>query len=191
MLLSVFDVLRIFEALQVFFYKLLLEWGKTEEDFESSIFLEAQKYYFAFEIKAYFFFEMLMFATLFRRSPTLWKSKFKMTTLFRRCLALFNSTLKYTMVFQRCWTLLISTLTYTTLFQRWFDVVRRHDIILTEKQLWTDVEMFSGLFFDSKSNILLWLIFLHTRSLFKKYYIDVNEGLNTFIKFLNTSILFW
>ena len=186
MLFSVFDVLRIFEALQVFFYKLLLEWGKTEEDFESSIFLEAQKYYFAFEIKAYFFFfEMVMFATLFRRSPTLWKSKFKMTTLFRRCLALFNSTLKYTMAFQRCWTLLISTLTYT------FDVVRRHDIILTEKQLWTDVEMFSGLFFDSKSNILLWLIFLRTRGLFKKYYIDVNEELNTFIKFLNTSILFW
>ena len=151
----------------------------------------SSKILFCFWNQGLFFFEMVMFATLFRRSPTLWKSKFKMTTLFRRCLALFNSTLKYTMVFQRCWTLLISTLTYTTLFQRWFDVVRRHDIILTEKQLWTDVEMFSGLFFDSKSNILLWLIFLHTRSLFKKYYIDVNEGLNTFIKFLNTSILFW
>ena len=43
MLFSIFDVLRIFEALQIFFYKFLLKWGKIEEDFESSIFLEAQK----------------------------------------------------------------------------------------------------------------------------------------------------
>ena len=47
MLFSIFDVLRIFEALQIFFDKFLLKWGKT--DFESSIFLETQKYYFAFE----------------------------------------------------------------------------------------------------------------------------------------------
>ena len=43
MLFSIFDVLRIFEALQIWFYKFLLKWGKIEEDFESSIFLEAQK----------------------------------------------------------------------------------------------------------------------------------------------------
>ena len=49
MLISIFDVLRIFEALQILFYKFLLKWGKIEEDFESSIFLESQKYYFAFE----------------------------------------------------------------------------------------------------------------------------------------------
>ena len=49
MLFSIFDVLRIFEALQILFYKFLLKWGKIEEDFESSIFLESQKYYFAFE----------------------------------------------------------------------------------------------------------------------------------------------
>ena len=42
------------------------------------------------------FFQMVVFATLFRRCPTLWKSTLKMTTLFRRCLTLFNSTLKYT-----------------------------------------------------------------------------------------------
>ena len=48
------------------------------------------------------FFEMVIFATLFRRCPTLWKSKLKTTTLFRRCLKLFNSTLKYTTLFQRC-----------------------------------------------------------------------------------------
>ena len=55
MLFSIFDVLRIFEALQIFFYKFLLKWGKIEEDFESSIFLEAQKYYFAFEWRLNFF----------------------------------------------------------------------------------------------------------------------------------------
>ena len=49
MLFSIFDVLRIFEALQILFYRFLLKWGKIEEDFESSIFLESQKYYFAFE----------------------------------------------------------------------------------------------------------------------------------------------
>ena len=130
MLFSTFDVLKIFEALQILFYKLFLKWGKIEEDFESSIFLEAQKYYFAFESRL-FFFQMVIFATLFRRCPTLWKSTLKMTTLFRRCLMLFNSTLKYTTLFQRCWMLWISTLTYTTLFQHWFDIVGRRDVIST------------------------------------------------------------
>ena len=55
MLFSIFDVLRIFEALQIFFYKFLLKWGKNEEDFESSIFFEAQKYYFVFESRLNFF----------------------------------------------------------------------------------------------------------------------------------------
>ena len=54
MLFSIFDVLRIFEALQILFYKFLLKWGKIEEDFESSIFLESQKYYFAFESRLFF-----------------------------------------------------------------------------------------------------------------------------------------
>ena len=43
MFFSTFNVLRIFDALQILFYKFLLKWGKIEEDFESSIFLEAQK----------------------------------------------------------------------------------------------------------------------------------------------------
>ena len=64
--------LRIFEALQIFFYKFLLKWGKIEEDFEASIFLEAKKNYFAFELKLkIFFFKMVIFATLFQRCPTL------------------------------------------------------------------------------------------------------------------------
>ena len=54
---SIFDVLRIFEALQVFFYKFFLKWGKNEEDFESSIFFEAQKYYLPFESRLNFFFK--------------------------------------------------------------------------------------------------------------------------------------
>ena len=54
MLFSIFDVLRIFEALQIFFYKFLLKWVKIE-DFESSIFLKSQKYYFTFESRLNFF----------------------------------------------------------------------------------------------------------------------------------------
>ena len=42
------------------------------------------------------FFQIVIFATLCRRCPILWKSTLKMTTLFRRCLTLFNSTLNYT-----------------------------------------------------------------------------------------------
>ena len=96
MLFSIFDVLRIFVALQMFFYKALLKWGKNGENVESTIFFEAQKYYFVFESRLNFLFQMVIFATLFRRCPTLWKSTLKTTTLFRRCLTLFNSTLKYT-----------------------------------------------------------------------------------------------
>ena len=33
----------------MFFYKFVLKWGKKEENLESSIFFEAQKYYFVFE----------------------------------------------------------------------------------------------------------------------------------------------
>ena len=54
MLFSIFDVLRIYEALQIFFYKFLLKWGKNE-DFESTRFFEAQKYYFVFESMLNFF----------------------------------------------------------------------------------------------------------------------------------------
>ena len=39
----------------MFFYKLHLKWGKNEEHFESSIFFEAQKYYFVFESRLNFF----------------------------------------------------------------------------------------------------------------------------------------
>ena len=55
MLFVIFDVLRIFEAPQIFFYKFLLKWGKIEEDIESSIFLKAQKCYFAFKLRLNFF----------------------------------------------------------------------------------------------------------------------------------------
>ena len=78
----------------MFFYNFLLKWVKNEENIVFSIFFEAQKYYFVFQ--------MVIFATLFRRCPTLRKSTLKMKTLFRRCLTLLNSTLKNTTLFQRC-----------------------------------------------------------------------------------------
>ena len=56
MLFSIFDVLRIFETLQIFFYKFILKWGKNKEDFQSRIFFEAQKHYFAFESRLIIFF---------------------------------------------------------------------------------------------------------------------------------------
>ena len=46
LLFSIFDVLRIYEALQRFFYKCPVKMGENKEDFESSIFFEAQKYCF-------------------------------------------------------------------------------------------------------------------------------------------------
>ena len=56
MLFSIFDVLRVFKALQIVHYKFLLKWGKVEENFESNIFLESLKYYFAFESRLICFF---------------------------------------------------------------------------------------------------------------------------------------
>ena len=55
LLFSIIDVLRISEALQIFFYNFLLKWGENEEDFESSIFFEAQKYYVTFESRLIIF----------------------------------------------------------------------------------------------------------------------------------------
>ena len=110
---------------------------------------------------------MLIFATLFRRCPTLWKSTLRMTTLFRRCLTLFSSTLKNTMLSQRYSTLQISTLTYTTMFQRWLDGVWRRDVIPTQKQRWTDVEMSAG--YWSKMNFLLTTSSTAKREAFTKH----------------------
>ena len=93
--------LEIFEALEIFIYKFLLKWEKAEGHFESSIFFEAQKYSL-FLNRSLIFFQMVIFATLFRRFPTLWKWTLKMITLFRRYLTLFNSTLKNIALFQRC-----------------------------------------------------------------------------------------
>ena len=48
-----------------------LNMGKNEEDCESIIFFEAQKYYFAFESRLNCFFQMAIVATMFRLCPTL------------------------------------------------------------------------------------------------------------------------
>ena len=53
----------------------------------------SSKVLFCFWFEAYFFFQMVIFATLFRRCPTLWMTTLKMTTLFWRFLTLFNSKL--------------------------------------------------------------------------------------------------
>ena len=134
MLFSIFDLLRFFEALQMFFFKFLLtlswrrplsyrnqsidlrsklrtgfymitasvmkelKWGKNEEKYWFQHILWNSKILFRFWIEAYIFFQMVIFATL-------WKSTLKMATLFRRWLTLFNSTLKYATLFQSCWTL--------------------------------------------------------------------------------------
>ena len=141
MLFSIFNVLRFFEALQMFFFKFLftlswrrpllyrnqstdllrksmdwllcdnslrheqLKWGKDEEKCWVQHILWSSKISFCFWIEAYIFFQMVIFATSFRRCPTLWKSTLKMTTLFRRCLTLFSSTFKNKMLFPRCCTL--------------------------------------------------------------------------------------
>ena len=60
--------------------------GKNEEKCWVQHILWSSKILFCFWIEAYIFFQMVIFATLFRRCPTLWKSTLKETTLFRRCL---------------------------------------------------------------------------------------------------------
>ena len=91
LLFNIFHALRIFEALQIFFSKFLVKYGKNEEGFESSIFFEAQKYYFVFESRLNFFFKrsysQRCFDVVQRCKNRRWK--------FRRCLTLINSTLEY------------------------------------------------------------------------------------------------
>ena len=102
---QVYSMLQEFWGSANILLRISLKMGKNEEHFEFDIFFEAKKYYFYIWFKAYFFFQMVIFATLIRRCPTLSKSTLKMTTLFRRCLTLFHSTLKCKTLFQRCWTL--------------------------------------------------------------------------------------
>ena len=57
MLFSTFDVLRFFEAVQMFFYKFLLKWGKNEENCWVQHILWSSKILFCFWIRAYIFFK--------------------------------------------------------------------------------------------------------------------------------------
>ena len=98
MLFSIFNILRIFETLPIFFYKFLLKWEKIQKDFESTIFLEAQKYYFAFESRLNFFFKWSYLQRFFDVPQRCENRRWK----WQHCLRLFNSTLKYTTIFQRC-----------------------------------------------------------------------------------------
>ena len=128
MLFSIFDVLRIFKALQIssdcnwtrtqnhlfrkrtlnhsgnyrvwihsemrtwhdkniesanILLQILLKMGKKWRRFWVQHILWSSKILFVFESRLKFFFQMVIFAMLFRHCPTLWKSTF-------------NSTLKYT-----------------------------------------------------------------------------------------------
>ena len=112
MLFSIFDVLRFFEALQMLFFKLLLtlswrrlssyrnQWflydnglghervkmGKKWRKILSLTYsLKFKNIILFLNRYLYIFFQMVIFATLFQRCPTLWKSALKNTTLIWRC----------------------------------------------------------------------------------------------------------
>ena len=74
----------------IFFFK--RERLKIQRILESNVFFPAQKYNFVWGL--FFFFQKVIFTTLFQRCPTLWKSTLKMTMLFRSCITLSKSMLK-------------------------------------------------------------------------------------------------
>ena len=76
----------------MFFYKFLLKSGKMKKILSSAYSLKLNNIILFFNW-GLICIQMVIFATLFRRCPTLEKSTLKMTTLFRRCLTLLNSTL--------------------------------------------------------------------------------------------------
>ena len=99
-----------------------------KKNVESNIFFEVQKYYFVFESRLiFFFFQMVIFSTLFRRCPRSWKLTLKMTKLFWRCLTLFSSVLKNTTLLQPCSTLDIHSAVSTLI---WRCTTSRHHINL-------------------------------------------------------------
>ena len=112
MLFSIFDVLRFFEALQMLFFKLLLtlswrrlssyrnQWflydnglghervkmGKKWRKILSLTYsLKFKNIILFLNRYLYIFFQMVIFATLFQRCPTLWKSALKNIMLIWRC----------------------------------------------------------------------------------------------------------
>ena len=88
-----------------------LKWGKNVEKCWVRHILWSSKILFCFWSEAYIFFQMVIFATLFRRCPLLWKSTLKMTTLFRRCLTFSVQHWKR----QRCFNVVLRCK-----FQRWY-----------------------------------------------------------------------
>ena len=79
-----FHVLRFFAALQIFFWIFLLKWGimgkifwVQRNHFKWFLF-ETQNYAFVFDSRI---FQLVIFTTLFRCCPMLWKSTLKNITL--------------------------------------------------------------------------------------------------------------
>ena len=93
----------------MFFYKFLLKWEKMKKILSPAYSLKLKNIILFFN-RALFFFQMVIFATLFRRCPTLWKSMLKMTTLFRRYPTLLVQRWKT----QRCFNVILHCK-----FQRW------------------------------------------------------------------------
>ena len=117
MLFSIFDVLRIYEALQIFFYKFLLKWGKNE-DFESTIFFEAQKYYFVFESRLNFFFPNGHIRNFVSTLPNVVKIDVENDNFVSALSNVVQFNVEKHNVVSMLFNVVISTLTYTTLFQR-------------------------------------------------------------------------
>ena len=127
-------VLRIFMALQIFFYIYPLKWGiKWIRFWVQRMILNI-------------FYAKLKNINLFPARRLFFKilQMVRVTVLFRSCLKYWKTRLKMTMLFRRCSTLYISTSMYVTLFQRWFYAVRHRGIIWSKEQRWSNVEIFAG-----------------------------------------------
>ena len=115
----------------------------------------------------FFFLEMVIFTTLFRRLPMLWNSTFKNENVFWRCLTLFISTLKYTTLIWRC------------KFKRW-NTQSCFNVDLTSSHV--------AMFYQSKNNVKTTLKCLHGKIMlvFRFFYY-----ISLLIVKICVSFLFW
>ena len=117
------------------------------QNVESNIFFEVQKYYFAFESRLLFFFSNDHISIVVSTLPNVVKIDVENDNVVSTLSNVVQFNVENHNIVS---TLLISTLTYATLFQRWFDVGQCRDFISTQKQRWTDVEMFAESFLERR-----------------------------------------